>query len=156
MEDCCCPPPESQNRHACARCGGRTSAVEIATVKAILTSAALARLESDAFRFCPNPVCEAVYVSSAGKIFDVADVRVPVWQKLPAGDRTICYCFGEGEREIEDEVRQHGRSLAFERVRSHVTERRCACEIRNPRGTCCLTDIRATVARLQASQEVER
>lgn len=156
MEDCCCPPPESAADHGCVRCGGRTSAVAIETAKGLLTASALARLELTVYRFCPNPVCAAVYVSGAGIVFDVADVRVPVWQKLPAGDRTICYCFDENERQIETEIQQRGRSDAFDRVRRHVAERRCACEVRNPRGTCCLADIRAAVNRIQAAQQVGR
>jgi hypothetical protein len=40
-------------------------------------------------------------------------------------------------REVEDS----GRSGAIERVRAHIADRRCACDVRNPRGVCCLGDL---------------
>ena len=76
-----------------------------------------------------------------GDRFTTADVRVPVWQKLPFGDRPICYCFGESEASIRSELECAGTSTAIERVRDHISAERCACEVRNPRGTCCLGDL---------------
>jgi hypothetical protein len=37
------------------------------------------------------------------------------------------------------------------RVREHIAAKRCACDIRNPRGTCCLGDVDAAVKRVQAA-----
>jgi hypothetical protein len=127
-------------------------AVDVSTVKALLTMDALAHLRAESFRFCPGADCETVYFSADGQIYGVTDVRVPVWQKLPAGQRTICYCFGENEADMRLELDQTGRCGVIERVRRHIGDRRCACDLRNPRGTCCLGDLAATVKRLMADQ----
>jgi hypothetical protein len=71
-----------------------------------------------------------------------------VWEKQPIGERTVCYCFGENAADMRREVERDGRTSAVERVRAHIAARRCACEVRNPRGVCCLGDVMAAVRRL--------
>jgi hypothetical protein len=149
MADCCCPPrpDDPGEQQECPRSGTRGLAVELNTVKVLLTPAALARLSGSAHRFCPDPTCEIVYFTSADE-FTVREVRVPVWQKEPPGARTICYCFGENESDIRREIQEQGVSRVVERVRDHIRAGRCACELRNPRGACCLGDLIAAVKRV--------
>jgi len=116
-----------------------------------VTESALQQLRPGEYRFCPDASCEVVYFSADGDRFTTADVRVPVWQKLPFGDRPICYCFGESEASIRSELESAGTSTAIERVRDHIGADRCACEVRNPRGTCCLGDLISAVKRVEAS-----
>ena len=111
------------------------------------------RFEQGAYRFCPAPSCAAVYFDEHGRVFNTADIRVPIWQKQSFGDRVVCYCFGENERAIREEIERHGRSDAVERVRAHIAAKRCACDIRNPRGACCLGDVIAAVKRVSAQVE---
>jgi hypothetical protein len=111
---------------------------------------ALRRFLPGEYRFCPDPDCDIVYFSADGQRFTTADVRVPVWQKLPFGDRTICYCFGESEASIRSDRTSGAGGGAIERVREHIAAERCACEVRNPRGSCCLGDVIAAVKRIEA------
>jgi hypothetical protein len=60
----------------------------------------------------------------------------------------ISYCFGENEIDMRREVEQFGRCDAVERIRQPIQAGRCACEVRNPRGICCLADVAAAVARV--------
>ncbi len=120
-------------------------------MKALLTEEALRRVVTSPHRFCPEPTCEVVYFDEVGHTFVKTDVRVPVWQKEPFGERMICYCFDENERDIRREVETTGGSEAVARVRAHIEAGRCACELRNPRGVCCLGDIGAAVTRVKAS-----
>ena len=154
MSDCCCPPrpADPAEQQECPRSGTRGVAVDLNTVKALLAPVALARITGAPHRFCPEPACEIVYFSP-GDTYTVHDLRVPVWQKEPAGARVICYCFGENEADIRQELEQRGASQAVERVRAHIAAGRCACELRNPRGACCLGDIIAAVKRIAAAVE---
>jgi hypothetical protein len=129
-------------------CGTAGRPVEGVTVKAMLTVSALARYEHHAYRFCPDAQCSVVYFGEGGTVFTTSDVRERIWQKEPPGRRTVCYCFGENEADIAAEIEHRGHSNAVERVRGHVAAHRCACEIRNPRGACCLGDVIAAVQRL--------
>jgi hypothetical protein len=148
MDDCCCPAPAQTTRPACPSCSALAAAVDTTTVKAMLTSSALARLAASHFHFCAGPSCGVVYFSDDRQIFRTTDVRVTVWEKQPIGERTVCYCFGENEADMRREVERDGRTSAVERVRAHIAARRCACEVRNPRGVCCLGDVMAAVRRL--------
>jgi hypothetical protein len=150
MTSCCCPGPV--DKRSSSRCPGSGSpgvAVDLITVKALLTEGALGRLTSGDYRFCPDPTCEVVYFNAAGGQFTTADLRVPVWQKVSDGDRPICYCFGESEASIRAEIETTGASTVVERIRHHIDAERCACEVRNPRGACCLGDVIAAVKRME-------
>jgi hypothetical protein len=156
MADCCCPAPAETTPPLCPSCSAHGAAVTIATVKALLASSALARLTPSHFHFCAGPDCGVVYFSDDGQIFVTSDVRVTVWEKQPAGERTVCYCFGENEPDMRREIERDGRTSAVERVRAHIAARRCACDVRNPRGTCCLGDVMAAVKRLGADLPPQR
>ena len=117
-------------------------------MKALITEQALQRLSVTDYRFCVDEDCAAIYYDSTGQTFTTADIRVPVWQKHRFGNRMVCYCFGENEGGIRAEINQRGKSDAVERVRNHIHAGRCACEVRNLRGTCCLGDVIAAVKRV--------
>lgn len=154
MADCCCPPrPEDpEARRTCPSSHTQGPPVELTTVKALLTEAALRRLSGAPYRFCPDAACPVVYFSGNDEIFTVGDVRVPVWQKESCGARMVCYCFGENEADMRREFAESGSSLAAQRVRAHIAAGRCACDLRNPRGVCCLGDVIAAVKRVESSR----
>src|ERR671923_345869 len=111
MSSCCdanaCPTATDRGE-VCPRCGTKGKAVDLSTVKALLTETALARIEPGAYRFCLASTCDTVYFDGSGRIFTRGDVRVPVWQKERVGNRVVCYCFGENEADIRAEVVSHG------------------------------------------------
>lgn len=150
MSSCCCP-EKSAETLGVARCpesGSLGKAVDRRTLKALLTETALQRLAAGEYRFCPGSGCDVVYFSLDGPHFTTADVRVAVWQKLPFGARQVCYCFGESESSIRVEIEATGASSAVARIREHIAADRCACDVRNPRGACCLGDLIAAVDRV--------
>ena len=142
-----------QERPRCPVSRARGVAVELQTIKALLRETALTRFEPGAYSFCADSTCPVVYFSESGPTFATTDLRVSVWQKVLSGERTFCYCFGETEAAIRAEIARDGSSRAAERVRAHIQAGRCACEIRNPRGRCCLGELMAAVTRLAASRE---
>ena len=135
----------------CPVSGTKGAKVDLQTVKAMLTEAGLMRVTRTTHRFCADPACEVVYFADDGGTVLKSDVRVIVWQKEPEGERTVCYCFGENEADIRSEIIATGKSKAVERVRRHIQAGRCACEVRNPRGVCCLGDVGAAVKRVAAT-----
>lgn len=155
MSDCCCPAPvQAADRPKCGTCSGRGILVDLHTVKALLTETAMCDLNAAVFYFCAEPACPTVYFASDGQRFVTTDLRVAVWQKEPEGSRMVCYCFGENEADIRRELERDGATKAVERVRAHIAARRCACEVRNPRGACCLGDVTAAVKRTVAAWEI--
>jgi hypothetical protein len=157
MSSCCCP-EKSVEPHTAVHCpdsGSLGKAVDRQTVKALLTEHALQRLTAGDYRFCTDTRCDVVYFSTDGARFTTVDVRVAVWQKLRFGRRPMCYCFGESEASIRTEIEATGRSSAVERIRGHIAAGRCACEVRNPRGACCLGDVTAAVKRIGLAVSTE-
>jgi hypothetical protein len=149
MGECCCSGPAgTASTFACSACRTKGQPVDELTIKALLIESALRRFEPGTYRFCPDADCNVVYSDASGRAFTTRDLRVSVWQKEPPGARMICYCFDENEADITVEVEQTGTSKAVERVRGHIEVGRCACEVRNPTGACCLGDIIQAVKRI--------
>lgn len=157
MSDCCQLGVSGAGSPRCPRCGLVGRSVDPLTPKALLTPEALARVSAPAHRFCPTPTCAVVYFGDT-ELFERHDVIVPVYQKEPPGERTLCYCFAIGEPEIRREIAEGGRSTAAERITAHVKAGRCACEIKNPQGSCCLGNVALEERRLQnaRSDQTER
>lgn len=128
----------------CPRCGRRGRSVDEITPKALLRPDALERRKGVEHRFCATPDCPLVYFGDE-EVFCREEVLVPVFQKEPAGGRTVCYCFGVTEQDIRRETEQKRRSAAFDRISLLVKLGRCACEVRNPQGSCCLGNISSLV-----------
>ena len=141
MESCCeAAPADGSTERACPSCGRRGKSVDLVTLKALLRPEALAVLGRGAHLFCASPECPVVYFG-AGEVFQREDVLVPVFQKEPPGHRTVCYCFDVPEDRIIAEIELEGASASAERIRALVREDRCACELRNPQGSCCLGNV---------------
>lgn len=143
MESCRTVPEDaSQGPMRCPACGKAGRRVEPITVKAMLGPRALTRASDPEHRFCATPTCPVVYFG-ANEAFLREDVIVPVFQKEPAGQRIVCYCFGVGEDDVRRERLDAGRSRASERITALVKVGRCACEVKNPQGSCCLGNVAA-------------
>ena len=123
--------------------------MQIQTVKSLLTETALRRVRRTHYRFCSNPACDVVYFGDAGDHFRSEEIRVPVGHKQAPGSRHLCYCFGETEAVIRHELVQSGRADVVDRIREHIAAERCACDIRNPRGACCLGDVIEAIKRIE-------
>jgi hypothetical protein len=152
MEECCPPgtePSLKTNDLACPSCGHNGRDLDEITLRALLQPEALARLGECEHRFCPSPGCPVVYFGRV-ETFHKGDVVAPVFQKEPPGDRVVCHCFGIDEETIRQEIDSSGLSPSAERIRVLVQAGRCACEVRNPQGTCCLGNVAAVVASARA------
>jgi hypothetical protein len=146
----CCEPPGDQNR-SCPVCGMTGRTVDRITVKAMLRPAALARVTDSEHRFCATPGCPVVYFTLSDR-FLTEEVGVPVFHKGHPGARTVCYCFGITEADIDQELVTSGRSTVVERISGLVKAGRCACEIKNPQGSCCLGIVAAVVKSAESSR----
>lgn len=149
MSACCAPgnglPPDPSDLRSgrCPRCGAEGSRVSAITLKALLSSEGLKRGIPGAPRFCGTPGCEIVYFDNAHPAaFEQALVTVAVHAKHPDdGSVPVCYCFGYSPETIWNELASTARSSASTTIAAEVKAGHCACEVRNPRGVCCLGDV---------------
>jgi hypothetical protein len=130
--------------------------VDAITVKALL-AIPLTELRAGEYRFCRTAECPTVYYrASGGQTFGEDSLRERVHQKHPTDDAVfVCYCFRHTPGSIREEVRAMGRSTVVPRATAGIQADQCACEVRNPQGSCCLGNVRAVVKRVEAAQATD-
>lgn len=124
-------------------------AVDSVTLKALL-AVPLTRLVSGDFRFCPDPDCPTVYFSDDGQqLFAEAELRERVYQKhLKDETVLVCYCFQHTVGNIRSELQLTGTSTVTQSITRGIRAGQCACDLRNPQGSCCLGNVRDLIKRL--------
>ena len=154
MDSCVCSLPdesphnESKFRVADAAgiCPGNGLAgkkVSIQTVKAML-SLPLNVLNAESYRFCADPNCSTVYYGEDGtQVFTEDDLRERVYQKHADDEEiSICYCFQHTKKSVCKEIAKSGKSTVLAQITAGIKAGQCACEVRNPQGSCCLGNVR--------------
>lgn len=123
--------------------------VPFITVKALLKGNALRRLKGKAYRFCPEPKCDVVYFDrEADSIFEKQDLVVRVGQKESNDPIPVCYCFDITVADLRRDLGAAGETVIPEMIASEVRAGHCACEVKNPQGSCCLGNVSRAVDRI--------
>lgn len=161
MTDSCCCPPEAGNAacevselsaqpiprstNICPGCGTKGKRVQGKTVKALL-SVSLRNVKEAEYLFCKTQTCPVVYFSpDGGKIFTVAQIRERVYQKEPnSQDVFICYCFRYKIGDILTATPE-ARNAIVEDINTGINAGQCACDLRNPQGSCCLGNVHGLI-----------
>lgn len=136
----------------CPACGKPGKKVGMETVKAMLAVTLHAIQPDRGYLFCRTVDCQIVYFADNGEsIFTEQELRERVYQKHPDEDEVfVCYCFCHTPVTIRAEVLASGVSTLAEQINAGIAAGQCACEIRNPQGSCCLGNVSATVQRVKA------
>ena len=153
----CCTQTQAQeqpSREQCPSCGTTGILLDAITLRALLNANTLRRGIPAHPRFCAAPACAIVYFAAA-VTFAEDDLIVQVHAKHDdADDVQVCYCFGHTPGSMRDELLRTGRSTAFATITSDVRAGRCACEVKNPKGSCCLGEVKKLEQRLTAELSV--
>jgi hypothetical protein len=161
MTDSCCCPPEAGNvfcelstqnlqnqsraANACPICGERGKAVQGQTVKALL-ALSLREAQNTDYLFCKTQTCPVVYFSTGGEqTFHIEQVRERVYQKEPESDDVlVCYCFRHKVGDILN-TSTETRKAILDDINTGINAGQCACDLRNPQGSCCLGNVRGLI-----------
>jgi len=132
----------------CPECAQTGKPVQGQTVKALL-SVSLRAVRDIEYLFCRTQTCSVVYFSSdGGQSFTLGEVRERVYQKEPeAVDVPICYCF----RHTAGDLRMgsaEARAAILDDINTGIDAGQCACDLRNPQGSCCLGNVRSLLRKL--------
>jgi len=147
MEACCCRGEIAKADAKCPACGVAGVAVATQTVKHMVKPEFLNLAGKAGFRFCGTGTCEVVYFHPDGERLEKKDVRVRVGLKELEGPVPLCYCFGFTEAMVREEIRDTGRCTIPQRITAEIRARHCACDVRNPQGSCCLRNVNGVVKR---------
>ena len=134
----------------CPTNGQTGQRVDALTLKALLARP-LTEIRDIEYRFCRAADCPTVYYSADGmQLVAEPDLRERVYQKHPTElTALVCYCFYHTVGSIRAELAQTGHSTAIEQINAGIQAGRCACDIRNPQGDCCLGNVRKLVQRFE-------
>jgi hypothetical protein len=146
-ENCSVATPDAANLCPGSRTIGLK--VDLVTVKALVNANALRRLDGRAYRFCPAPDCDIVYFDSAAdSIFRKRDLGTRVGQKETEDPVPLCYCFGYTAADLRRDFAARGKTEIPAIITAEVKAGHCACEVKNPQGSCCLGNVTAAARAL--------
>ncbi len=152
MQSDCCSVSEMNGKDAllCPRCREKGKPVSLATVGAVAkTEVGPVKLSAQEYKLCRNPNCPVVYYADKVQL-EKSDLRVPVNFKERNYEGPVCYCFNQTVASIRAEIQIKGHSTAQAMISQEVKAGRCACEVKNPAGTCCLGDVTRAVQAVTA------
>lgn len=131
---------------ACPHCHQSGNVIDTVTVKALL-ACSLAEVTAPAYRFCATASCSVVYFAvDTNQTFVVEDIREFVYQKAATNSSTfVCYCFRHTIGAIDGAVQQHQGDHLIAAITAGIKAGACACDLRNPQGSCCLGNVRVRV-----------
>jgi Zinc binding domain len=141
------PQPARETEANCPVCGHAGRPVTLETLKQQVKPEHLEKVETGVFHFCRTATCEMVYFNERAVALTKADVRERIGLKETQDPVPICYCFGFTEKMVADELRATGECAIPQRIAAEIRAGHCACEIRNPQGSCCLRNVNAVVRR---------
>ena len=155
LETCSCPPQAgaatcelrvSPQKAPCPTCQNTGKIADALTLKALLAMP-LTEVRHVEYRFCRTPDCPTVYYRIDGsQRFGENDLRERVYQKHQTDDDVfVCYCFRHTVGSIKEELAKTHTSTVVAAIAAGIQAGQCACEIRNPQGSCCLGNVRAVV-----------
>ncbi|AFY70466.1 BFD domain protein (2Fe-2S)-binding domain protein [Thalassoporum mexicanum PCC 7367] len=143
----CCNGEVERHQNNCPVDGSKGSPVPTITLKSLLKPLSLENLEAEQpYFFCASTSCPIVYFNKNGSLFNLENLKVPVTLKSESAETPVCYCFGWSRDRIKQTIQQTGKANTVEElILAHIKAKRCGCEVNNPQGRCCLSDIRKVV-----------
>jgi hypothetical protein len=134
----------------CPQSGSRGKRVDSLTLKAML-AVSLSELRNIQYFFCKDADCPVVYFSEDGKqVFTTKMLREAVYQKDAENDEVfICYCFRHTIGSVRMETLAGSEDQIIESINTAIQAEQCACEIRNPQGSCCLGNVQVFIRQLK-------
>ena len=139
--------------NSCPECGQVGKSIHWQTVKSML-SISLRQVSNAKYFFCRTQHCPVVYFSADGEqTFNVEHVRERVYQKEPEDPEVfLCYCFLYTAGDLRA-ASPEGRTAIVNEINTGVNAGQCACDLRNPQGTCCLGNVRELIKKLEQPED---
>ena len=165
MSDCCSIKSPAEKSVAdtatagtnhCPECGQPGKSVETKTLKHTVQPLHLELVNQPGFLFCRSKDCDVIYFHPDGDCLRKPDVRVRVGLKETEDPLLLCYCFGFTEAMAVEEIRDTGKCTIPQHITAEVKAGNCACEIRNPQGSCCLGNVQAAVKQATKAVAAEK
>jgi len=131
-------------RADCPQSGTGSRKIQRRTVENLVKPELVGSISDSQYYYCAEPDCPVVYFRQDGSgTFSTEDLRVAVFAKDSGGDVNVCYCYDWTRNRIRNELAETGQSTASREIAEKVRASLCECDIKNPKGACCLGDIQS-------------
>ncbi len=148
-EESCCLVSEKTSapaRTACPVSRTLSRKVQRRTLEHLLKPEKIDSIQKVQYYYCKEPTCHAVYFSHENvPFFTIDDVVVKVYAKDQSDEVPVCYCFDWTRHRIKQQIKENGKSTAASEIAREIKAGNCACDIKNPKGECCLGDVNFVV-----------
>jgi len=125
--------------------------VQRRTLEHLLKLEKIGAIQNVQYYYCADANCNIVYFSNeAVPYFTVDAVSVKVHSKNNGEEVNVCYCFNWSRARIKHELDYTGASTASLQIAEEIKTGNCACDIKNPKGECCLGDVNSYVKSISA------
>jgi len=142
---------------ACPESATDSKKIQHRTIEHLVKQDLVERILDSQYYYCADADCPVVYFSPDGASkFTIDELQLAVFEKDSGKNVNVCYCYDWTRGRIEDEIRETGVSTASKEVAEKVRASLCECDIKNPKGTCCLGDLNAYVREVKDNLEVEK
>lgn len=157
MADSCCVTPvvDTIGRDICHTCGQKGKSVSAETINALVKPELAPEGGFTDGHYCFNIEDSTIYFFSDGYSVRKEDLTIRVGFKETDAPQMVCYCFEHTKDAIQADFQAYGESRIEAAIRAEVNSGSCSCESKNPKGKCCLGDVRAAYRELEAQFEVE-
>jgi len=136
---------------ACPVSGTLSHKVQRRTLERLLKPEKIDAVQNVQYYYCKEPACEVVYFSNENlPFFSIDNVAVKVFAKDHSDEAPVCYCFDWTRARIKQEIEETGKSTAAVKIAREIKAGNCACDIKNPKGECCLGDVNKFVKEIMA------
>ncbi len=144
-------PAASRPVSVCPANGQKGKPVQNQTLKAMLRISLRAVIETE-YLFCSSSDCPVVYFSADGsQTFSVEQLREAVYQKEPGNPAVpVCYCFQHSLGSIKTASIEQRQTILTD-IKQGISAGQCACDLRNPQGSCCLGNVSKAIKSFETS-----
>lgn len=153
-EDCCLTTEKTPApaKAACPVSGALSRKVQRRTLEHLLKPAQRSAIRNAQYYFCNGASCRIVYFSNEDgvPVFSIDDLTVKVFAKDQSDEVPICYCFAWTRGRIKRQIEEAGQSSVSLEIAREIKAGNCACDIKNPKGECCLGEVNTSVKEVLA------
>ena len=139
------------NETLCPFCHQKSNIVPSSAVNHFIRDDLKKNISSlEGFRFCDNKICQVVYFKKDITIKQ-SQIKYSIGIKEGSKPATICFCFNWTKEKIKKQIDECQNSTALIEIKKNMNNGLCNCEVNNPRGKCCMKDIKKTIDEIKVN-----
>jgi len=144
-----------ENLQGCPFCDQKAKIVPSSVIKHFVKDSVKTNIMTlEGFSFCTEASCLVAYFKNTF-VIQISDLKYSIGFKNDSYPATVCYCFDWTKEKIQEQIEENGKTSALEEIKEKVKNKQCLCEIKNPKGKCCMSDVKKTIIEIKSKLSKE-